>query len=158
MEAGYPNGFDIELISEQSSPGGEAIIANLAAVGIRAKLSALPYEAYRERLLNNKASFVLTNWGSYSLNDASAVMSVFFNGSEDDFARDRKLQSTLQVADGSVDPALRKAKYAEAERIITSQVYWAPLHTYVRSYAFSANLVFHAFADEIPRFYDYSWK
>ncbi|MFI5014163.1 MAG: ABC transporter substrate-binding protein [Hyphomicrobiales bacterium] len=157
-DAGYPNGFDIELIAEQSSPGGEAVVANLAAVGIRAKLTALPYEAYRERLLDNKASFVLTNWGSYSLNDASAVMSVFFNGSEDDFARDDRLRSTLQAADGSVDPAVRKAKYAEAERIITSQVYWAPLHTYVRSYAFTANLVFRAFADEIPRFYDYSWK
>jgi peptide/nickel transport system substrate-binding protein len=157
-QAGYPDGFDIEMVAEQTSPGGEVIAANLQAVGIRAKLTALPYEAYRHHQLGNQISFALTNWGSYSLNDASAIMSVFFEGGDDDFARDAHLKSVLEEADSSIDSGARMKKYAEAAKVITSQLYWAPLHTYVRNYVFNVDLDFRAYADEIPRFYAYGWK
>jgi peptide/nickel transport system substrate-binding protein len=157
-EAGYPQGFDIEMVAEQTSPGAEVVAANLQAIGIRVKLVALPYEAYRQRQLGNQISFALTNWGSYSLHDASAIMSVFFEGSDDDFARDPHLKSLLETADGSIDSGVRLRNYAEAEKLITSQLYWVPLHTYVRNYVFNADLDFRAYADELPRFFAYGWK
>ena len=45
-----------------------------------------------------------------------------------------------------------------AIRRVTEQAYWMPLHTYVNTYAFSKQLSFTPFRDELPRFYLASWK
>jgi peptide/nickel transport system substrate-binding protein len=158
VEAGYPNGFSIDLYAEPPAYEGEAIVSDLAKIGVTAKLNRLPYEALRDAQLANKTPAVLTNWGSYSLADASASISVFFNGGEDDFARDPTVIETLKQADTSLDPAARKTLYSQAIKRITEQAYFVPLFSGVRSYGYNATLNFTAYADEIPRFYLYSWK
>ena len=41
---------------------------------------------------------------------------------------------------------------------MTEKAYWLPLHTYVTTYAFSKQLDFKTYADELPRFYLAKWK
>ena len=157
-DAGYGDGFEVDLYAEAPAQEAEAIIGDLAAIGIKAKLNRLPWEAYRDAQLANKAPLFLTNWGSYSLADAAAIISVFFSGNEDDFARDREVTEWLGIADTSTAPETRKAFYAKAIERITEQAYFLSLFSGIRSYGYDSNLAFVAYVDEIPRFYEYSWK
>lgn len=157
-EAGYADGFTVDLYAEAPAHEAEAIMGDLAKIGIEAKLHRLPWEAYRDAQMSNKAPFWLTNWGSYSLADAAASVSIFFNGSEDDFAQDADVIAWLQKADTSTDPAVRKELYGKAIARITERAYILPTFSGVRSYGWDSELNFTPYADEIPRFYEYSWK
>ena len=157
-EAGYADGFEVDLYAEAPAHEAEAVIGDLAAVGIKANLNRLPWEAYRDAQLANKAPLFLTNWGSYSLADAAAIISVFFSENEDDFARDPEVTEWLETADTSTDPDERKAFYAKAIERITEQAYFLSLFSGIRSYGYDSNLAFVAYVDEIPRFYEYEWK
>ncbi len=157
-EAGYADGFEVDLYAEAPAHEAEAIIGDLAAIGITARLNRLPWEAFRDAQLANKAPLFLTNWGSYSLADAAAIISVFFGGNEDDFARDAEVTGWLQVADTSTDLDRRREYYSRAIERITDQAYVLPLFSGIRSYGYDSDLGFVAYVDEIPRFYEYSWK
>jgi len=157
-EAGYPNGFELELYAEAPAHEAEAVIGDLAAIGIQAKLNRLPWEVYADALANDKTPVFLTNWGSASLADASAIISRFFNGNADDYARDPEVTEWLKVADTNTDPEKRKEFYAKAIKRITEQAYFLSLYTGVRSYGYDSNLDFIPYVDEVLRFHEYSWK
>ena len=58
----------------------------------------------------------------------------------------------------TIDPDKRRAAYTAAIKRITEQAYWLPVSTYVQTYAFSRQLNFKPYPDELPRFYLSSWK
>ena len=64
------------------------------------------------------------------------------------------------TADGgnTSDPAARKKAYSAAIKLMTEKAYWLPLFTYVNTYAFSKQLQFKTFPDELPRFYFAKWQ
>ena len=76
----------------------------------------------------------------------------------DDPAKDPKVVEALKIAANSVDPAVRKAKYKEALDIITEELYWLPMFTYAKYYAYGEDVDFTPTPDEIPRFYTAKWK
>ena len=96
--------------------------------------------------------------GVDSINDISAIMPYFFGGGMDDMAKDLELTRMLAEASPVADPAARMAAYGVALKRETEQVYWIPLSTSVTVYAFSRQLNFTAYQDEMPRFYQSSWK
>lgn len=157
-EAGYKDGLELAIYAEAPAYEAEAVMGYLSAVGIKTTLNRLPWEAYRDAHLASKTPLFLTHWGSYSLADASAIISVFFNGGEDDYAKDPEVIEALKIADTSVDPEVRKANYAKAIKRITEQAYLVPTFSGIRGYAWNPDLDFKPYADEIPRFYEYGWK
>ncbi|HZS84314.1 MAG TPA: ABC transporter substrate-binding protein [Stellaceae bacterium] len=157
-EAGYPNGFDIDIYAYRERPWAEAIIGYLRAVGIRAKLTYLQYAALRDKNWAGTTPLFYMTWGSNSINDVSAILGNFFTGSPDDFARDAQLKSWIETGDTAIDPAVRKANYRQALQRIAEEIYWLPMFSYVANYAFSADLDFSPDADEVPRFYAAHWK
>ena len=54
-EAGFPNGFDIDLYAYRERNQTEAMIGYLRAVGIRANLRFMQYAAMREQVRGGKA-------------------------------------------------------------------------------------------------------
>ncbi len=157
-EAGYEDGFEAALYAEAPAYEAEAVMGYLSAVGIKATLNRLPWEAYADAQAAGKTPFFLTNWGSYSLADSAASISVFFNGGENDFAKDEDVIGWLAKADTSTDPEVRKEFYGKAIERITAEAYWVPMYSGIRSYAWNEELDFTPYADEIPRFYEYGWK
>jgi peptide/nickel transport system substrate-binding protein len=158
-EAGFANGLNVEFYNYRSPSWAEAIIGDLAKVGITAKLNQLGYFALRD--LQHKSGstpLFLMDWGSLSINDMSAITSKFFTHGPDDFAKDPELKAWLEAGDSASDPAVRKENYRRAIERITSQLYWLPMFSHVRSYAYVKDLNFIGYVDEIPRFYAYSWK
>lgn len=157
-EAGYPNGFDVDLISYVLPQWGSAVQNYLQAVGIRAKLQQLQVAAVIQKVQAGEARANLGSWGSYSINDVSAIMPNFFNGLAMDYARDAELTKLLEEGGSTNDEAVRKKAYSAAIKRITEQAYWIPLHTYVTTYGFSKALDFTPYADELPRFFLAKWK
>ena len=102
--------------------------------------------------------FNFGTWGSYSINDVSAITSHFQKGGKDDYSRDSEVINQLDIGDTSVDPVKRKAAYKSALSRIAQQVYMFPLWSYNQNYDFSKDVDFNPTADEIPRFFTAKWK
>jgi peptide/nickel transport system substrate-binding protein len=157
-EAGYPDGFSFDLYAYRQREYTEAVIGYLAEVGLDANLKFMQYNALRELVWNNETPVNHMTWGSNSIPDASAITSHFFTGGRDDFAKDPEVIKWLQDADTTVDPKKRAALYEEALSKISGDLYWLPMFTYAKYYAYSGDLDFTPTSDEIPRFYAASWK
>lgn len=157
-DAGYPDGFEIEFYTFRPADWAEAIMGDLAKIGVKAKLTKMPYFALRDLQWEGKTPMYLMDWGSYSMNDMSAITSHFFKKGKDDFAMDDELAEWLEAGDTNTDPAVRKENYAKAIGKITEQVYWLPMFNHVRNYAYNEELNFIPYQDEIPRFWQYGWN
>ena len=158
-EAGYANGFDIELVNPgllNSWIG--AVQSYLLAVGIRAKVTTMQGSAATQRIQNGEVAMYLSSWGSYSINDVSAIMPYFFSMNVDDLARDPEVTAALKEGGSVVDAAARRTAYARAINLITDRAYWLPVSTYVTVYGISRQLDFKAYPDEMPRFFWAKWK
>ena len=158
-EAGFANGFDIEMVN----PGllGSwvgAVQANLAAVGIRAKVTNMQGVAAQTRIQKGEVPMYMSSWGSYSINDVSAIMPYFFSMTVDDLARDAEVTAALKEGGSVVDPEARKRAYAKAINLISDRAYWLPLSTFLKVYGISRQHDFTAYADEMPRFFWSKWK
>ncbi len=157
-EAGYPNGFDTEIVSYVLPQWGAAVQGFLGAVGIRAKLSQLQVQAVVQRNQRGESPSNLGSWGSFSINDVSAILPVYFGGGADDYSRDPELVRLLEQAGSTMDAAARKTAYSAVIKRATEQAYWVPLHTYVTTYGLSRNLELKTYPDELPRFWLSKWK
>ena len=157
-EAGYPNGFDVEMVSGILPQWAAAVQNYLIAVGIRVKLNQLQAGAAVQRWENSQAPLYATSWGSFSINDMSAFTPYFFSGNADDYARDPEVTKLLKEGGSVTDPDQRRKAYTAALRRITEQAYIMPLSTFVTTYATTRTLNFKPYPDEMPRFFLTSWK
>jgi len=157
-EAGYPNGFECTLYGYRDRPLAEAMVGDLAAIGIKAKLMYMKYPALRERGRGGKVPFQFLTWGSYSINDVSAIVSHFFEFEADDLTMDAKVRDWLLEADSSIDPAKRKEIYSKALKRIADQAYWCPMFTFVSNNCFTKELDFTPYPDAVVRFFLAKWK
>jgi peptide/nickel transport system substrate-binding protein len=163
-EAGYPNGFDTEIVS-YVLPIFEGAVQNyLKAVGINAKITHLQVQALIQRSQEGKNPIDFGNWGSYSINDVSAFLPQYFSGanaegfSTNDFAHDAEVQKLVIAGGGTTDRTERAKNYSAAIKRITEQAYLVPLFTSVGFYAYRKEVNFKAWPDELPRFYLSSWN
>lgn len=157
-EAGYPNGFDIDIVAYRERNQTEAIINYLQAVGIKAKLSFLQYAAMRDMIRANKASLTHQTWGSNLVNDVSASTPVYFGSGKDDITRDQEVRDLLDKGDHTIDLEPRKAFYKKALNIIADKVYAMPLWSLPVNYVASKDVNFKPYPDELVRFWEMSWK
>jgi len=157
-EAGYPNGFDVDLYAYRDRPYAEAVVNYLRDAGIRANLKYMQYSALREIYRARKVPLAFWTWGSNSVYDISAIVGNWYKGTGDDVIQDKQVIEWISAGDSTVDPDVRRENYKKALQRITEQCYTIPLFTWVSNYAFSKDLDFKAWPDEIPRFYMTKWK
>ncbi|WP_296761442.1 ABC transporter substrate-binding protein [Sediminimonas sp.] len=157
-EAGYPDGFTTELHAYRNRDYAEAIMSYLNAVGIKTDFKFLQYSALRDLNMKGEVPLAFLTWGSYSINDASAMVSQFFKHGSLDDARDDQVLADLSVADSSTDPDTRVAHYAKAIERITDQAYWAPMFSYNTNYVFTNEVDYAPTPDEVLRFTTMSWQ
>lgn len=157
-EAGFANGFSTTLVSYLLPAWNAAMQGNLKAVGINAEIQQLQVGAVVQKVMAGQTPMNGGSWGSYSINDVSAILPYFFGGGPNDYSRDPEVEKLVSQGGLTTDPEERQKYYSAAIHRITEQAYWLPLFTYVTYYAFSSDLNFEAFPDELPRFYLCSWK
>ena len=156
--AGLAGGFATRLFAAGLPASAALIQQELGRVGIDATVIQLSTGEAVTASREGDIPVSLASWGSYSINDVAAVLSQFFAGGPQDYARDPVLEALVARGDAAADPDIRRQAYAEAIHRITEQVYWVPLTTYVTNYAFTRDLAFQPFADELPRFYLARWR
>ena len=157
-EAGFPNGFSTTLVTYLLPSYNAAIQNYLKAIGINLNIQQLQVAAVVQKVNAGEAPTNAGSWGSYSINDVSAILPYYFGGGSNDYARDPEVEEAVKQGGLVMDPEERAKHYSAAIHRITEQAYWLPLFNSVTQYAFADNLNFTAFPDELPRFYMCSWK
>jgi peptide/nickel transport system substrate-binding protein len=158
-EAGYVNGFEVELIASLlSRQQMEAIVNNLAAVGVRAKLNLGQSSVTQTAWRNGEVPMRAGTWGSYGVADVGLSTSVMFSGTADDQIKDQQVMSWLNQADHTVDRTQREEIYFKAVERIAENAFFVPLWTNSQAYAQSKDLDFTLDVDEYARFYRATWK
>jgi peptide/nickel transport system substrate-binding protein len=118
----------------------------------------MQYAAMRDAVRSNKAGLVHQTWGSFSVNDVSASTPVYWKFQPDDISRDAEVRDVLERGDSSVDPAVRKEAYAKALKMIAERAYSLPLYSLPTYYVATKDLNFVAYPDEMPRFWEMTYK
>jgi peptide/nickel transport system substrate-binding protein len=157
-EAGFKDGFDVDLAAYRERHQTEALIGYLKAVGIRANLKFMQYAAMRDQVRGTRSAW-RTRPGGRS-------RSTIFRPRHRCTSNSCLMTSTgiprcatcCRRAIPSVDPATRKAAYAKALGLITERALSVPLFFLTTYYVASGDLTFTAYADEMPRFWEMSWK
>jgi peptide/nickel transport system substrate-binding protein len=157
-EAGYPDGFETDFYAYRDRDYAEAISSFLNAVGIETNFKMLQYSALRELNMRGEVPISFQTWGSYSVNDASAMVSQFFKHGSLDSTRDDQTLEWLTVADTSNDPETRREYYTKALQRIADEAYWAPMFSYNTNYVTSKEVAYTPTADEVLRFTTMTWN
>ncbi|ABO65860.1 ABC transporter substrate-binding protein [Geobacillus thermodenitrificans] len=138
-EAGYPNGFEIELwampVPRPYMPDGqkiaEAIQANFAKIGVKAKIVSYEWATYLEKLAKGEADTFMLGWTGdngdadnflYALLDKDSIGSNNYTY----FAND-ELHNILVEAQTVSDENKRNELYKQAQEIIKEEAPWIPL-------------------------------
>jgi peptide/nickel transport system substrate-binding protein len=157
-EAGFPDGFEFDLFAYRDREYTEAVIGDLAKVGLRPKLNYVQYTAFIEAVRKGRAPAAHGTWGSNSIPDVSAMTAHFFLHGPDDLTKDPEVKRLIEEADSLTDPEQRSAAWQKVLDRIAAECFWVPLFTYAKYYAFSKDLDFVPTSDEIPQFYAAKWK
>ncbi len=157
-DAGFAKGFSTTLVSYLLPSYNAALQSYLRAIGINADIQQLQVGAVVQKVMAGQTPMNAGSWGSYSINDVSAILPYFFGGGPNDYARDPEVEKSVKAGGSVTDPEERLKDYADAIHRITDEAYWLPLFTNVTYYAFASDLNFEPFPDELPRFYLCSWK
>lgn len=157
-EAGYADGLTVALYAYRERHISEAIINYLADVGVKVDLNFMQPAAMRDAMRAHTVELAQNAWGSYSVYDLSASTPVYFGGQPDDNNLDPELIETLAAANAEMDVEARKGLYAKALKKIADEALAIPMFSLPVYYAGSDQLNFTTYADEILRFWDYSWN
>lgn len=155
-EAGYPK-LETEIIAYRDRPQVEAIIGNLAAVGIHAKLNYTQAATGRELVRGNKSQLAYRTEGSNDIADTSASTPVYFAGGADDVVKDATIGLFLNSANVSPVPRTRAESYKNALSAISGKVHAVPLWTLPVRFLATKELNFPS-PSETPRFSEMTWK
>jgi peptide/nickel transport system substrate-binding protein len=157
-EAGFPDGFEFDLFAYRDREYTEAVIGDLAKVGIKPRLTYVQFTAFLEATRKGRTPLAHGTWGSNSIPDVSAMAAHFFLHGPDDLTKDPEVKRLIEEADSLTDPEQRRAVWQRALARIAAEAFWVPLFTYAKYYAFSTDLAFVPTSDEIPQFYAAKWK
>ena len=126
-EAGYPNGFDVRFQTglEGTEPGtlqtNEAIVADLAKVGIRAQQQYIGETVvFSTRTREGKAGPMSNfNWGYYSVFDADAILfDIFKCGEPFSYYCNKEADELIVAGRSTLDPKKRAEAYAKAQKLL----------------------------------------
>lgn len=162
-EAGYPNGFEIQLDSLNSGTYpkiAQAVASNLARVGIKVTINATPGSVFFGKMGKRESSFSLIGWASGSGDASSFLDSIVHSVNPDKgFGKynwgnfsNAKVDALIEKSASTMDSAERLNQLEEAQKIalIENQGY-LPLHYTVNLYAANKKVNFE------PRVNSYIW-
>lgn len=159
-EAGYPNGFEVDLFASVYESSVEAVVRDLAAVGItvRHQWMGRKWNDFYRKFLKGEMPLTFMTWGSYSIFDAAAILNPFFvEGAGGCYGTTPELSAMVEAARRTADPKRRRELLSKAQKIIAAEAFWAPLCTTQAISVMKKDLNFEPSYDEIDRYFTASW-
>jgi len=157
-QAGYASGVDVVLNAFFSREAAEMIQGYLKQAGIRASVQYEQYPAVREKQRNGTSGITYASWGSYSVNDVSAILPVYFGMEGDDTARRPEIAEAVLRAGRTMERAARQRDYATALRLIGEQALIYPMFSVGRNFPATRELDLGAQDSDRLRFWDMRWR
>jgi len=161
-EAGYPNGFEIQLDSLNSGDYpkvAQAVAADLTRAGIKVKVNATPGSVFFGKMGKRETSLSLIGWASGSGDASSFFDSIVHSVNPDkgygkynwgNFAN-AKTDELIEASASTMDTAKRLSQLKEINKIAMDEVGYLPIHYTVNLYASSKKVKFE------PRINGYIW-
>lgn len=151
-EAGYPNGFEVQLDCPNNRYINDekicvAVAGMLAKIGVTVKVNAIPRAQYFPKVQRLDMSFCMLGWGG-ATTDAIFTMQPVLHSRNDkgdgDYNwgnyKDAKFDAMVDDLKGDTDAKRRQQKIDEAMEYFRDQVYTLPLHLQVIPWASRANV------------------
>jgi len=129
-EAGYPGGFDAgeHYVDSSYSNFGEAVLDNLLAVGIRAKLRPLERAAFFEGYSNRKFRSGIIQAASAAFGNTATRLAAFLvKGGPYAYGNDAEIDALYRQQADVLDRKKREAILAEMQRLVSERTIFAPL-------------------------------
>ena len=167
-EAGYPNGFEIQLDAPNNryindAQIAQAVASSLAKIGIKVKVNATPKSTFFKETGKLNSSFFLIGWAS-SDGDASSILDgvVHTYNAETGYGRynrgrysNTKVDALIEESAGIMDPDKRLKVLQDAQKIsMIDDQSFIPLHYQVDIYASSKKVHFEPRTDSRIWAYD----
>jgi peptide/nickel transport system substrate-binding protein len=134
-EAGHPNGFDLTFFVPESGSGmqspvemGTVIQANLAAVGVRAKIQTMEWGAYLKKYLDGP-DMAEMSWNP-SIGDPDHMMYMLLSSDRfppafnAGFYQNQRVDDLLRKGRTTIDEKERVPLYREAQKLVTEDAPW----------------------------------
>jgi len=123
-EAGYANGFDLEIVARDTGrETAEAITGQLRAVGIRASVKLLSFAAYRQYQTEGKQQALVSGWGGGNIPDVASTLAFLFEPGGRDYAGVDAWFKLADEAGREMDDTKRRAIVQKLSDDVTDQAY-----------------------------------
>ena len=141
-DAGYTDGFDVELLATPSVFGlAEALAGELRKIGVRAKVDRATFVAYRDKQRLGKQQILINEWSSGGLPDASSTADYFFIEGPRDYWQDKEIQGLSKQGISTLDDGKRRDIYKRIFDKSTTQAYVLPISTKPAVFVHNPDLV-----------------
>ncbi len=129
-EAGYPNGFDLEIttfITPAVKRLAEAAANQLSKVGIRASVDSLPLVSYGKKQADGKIQAIVASYPAGLMPDVSGTAAFLFSDGPRDYTGDDMMHKLALEVQTTVDPAKRKEIGRQLFDRATTEAFALPL-------------------------------
>lgn len=157
-DAGYPNGFPIELdsftgsVAEHSKPA-EAIVGYLRQVGLDVKLNVFEFGAFGPRRVANQVSPLhIYSFGNVYFEPAWQVKWMM-QQNLGLFYRNQEIYDMMSQAEATFDPNARIPIYAKAQQMLKDDAGFIFLYTNDAVFAMNKKVLYEPRADETQWLY-----
>lgn len=144
-EAGFPNGFEIELVTIPLGRDAATVITGyLQAVGIKAKINQITVAADRTVRPSGKTPLYIGTWPGQALPDAHLYTQLFMEQQSSDFSRDPLLTEAGEKGLYELNETKRDEIYRGMFNLINEQDYLLNLMTMDTAYLHATNVLVEA--------------
>jgi peptide/nickel transport system substrate-binding protein len=158
-EAGYANGFDLELWTAIMRPACEAIVGYWNAIGVKTTLRDVKGPTLTEARRAHKIAAEFASSGSFGIPDAGAILPDRLGpGSARNYSGDPEMANAVLRAVSTNVEADRLKHFETAIQRITAEAYWVPLFTDGQNFIMSKDLMYKQAPDGMQRLYTARWR
>ena len=146
-DAGYPDGFDVELRCPNDRYVNDeaictAVVGMLGKIGVNVSLFAQTKSKHFKELKDDQGDFYMLGWGVPTLDSHYVFHYLYESGASWNKVNfsDADVDAAIRVMEGEVDLEKRNAAIAKAWKIVRDNIAYLPLHHQVISWASKSNV------------------
>ena len=127
IEAGFPNGFDVEITTILPRVIASAIAGDFRKIGVKAKVSKLTFGAYRKKQRQGKIQILVSQWASGGIPDVQSTATFFHGKGARNYYGDKIISQTIPKAEAAFVDSERRKIYTTLFDRNNSEAYMMPI-------------------------------
>ena len=126
-EAGFPNGFEVNITSTLPRVIPVAVSGDLRKVGIKASVSKLTFGAYRKKQRQGKIQILVNQWAAGGIPDVGSTATFFHGKGARNYYGDKLISKAIPKAEAAFDDKERRKIYATLFDRNNTEAYMMPI-------------------------------